>query len=430
MRSASRQAARCRRIPNTGAATDRDNREETMRNHVFSAAMALALTAMLASPADAQQYGSGVTDHEITIGQTMPYSGPASSYGTIGKAETAYFKMVNDQGGVNGRKIKLISLDDGYSPPKTVEQTRRLVEEDHVLLLFNGLGTPTQTSVQKYLNQKKVPQLFVATGATKWGDPAHFPWTMGWQPTYQTEGHIFAKYILQHVPNAKIGVLYQNDDYGKDYLKGLKDGLGAEGAKLIVKEVSYETTDPTIESQIVTLQSSGADVFVNFSIPKFAAQAIRKTAELGWKPLQLLNSVSASVSATLKPAGLDQSVGIVTALYLKDPTDPQWQHDKGYLGWAAWMKKYYPDGDMSDAFNVYGYTVAQTMVQVLKQCGNDLTPANVMKQAAHLNMDAPMLLPGVAISTGPSQFFPIREMQLAKFDGKIWRLFGEVIKAE
>ncbi len=404
-----------------------------MRNHAFGVAMALALAAMLASPADAQQsqqYSPGVTDHEITIGQTMPYSGPASSYGTIGKAETAYFKMVNDQGGVNGRKIKLISLDDGYSPPKTVEQTRRLVEEDHVLLLFNGLGTPTQTSVQKYLNQKKVPQLFVATGATKWGDPTHFPWTMGWQPTYQTEGHIFAKYILQHVPNAKIGVLYQNDDYGKDYLKGLKDGLGAEGAKLIVKEVSYETTDPTIDSQIVTLQSSGADVFVNFSIPKFAAQAIRKTAELGWKPLQLLNSVSASVSATLKPAGLDQSVGIVTALYLKDPTDPQWQHDKGYLGWAAWMKKYYPDGDVSDAFNVYGFTVAQTMVQLLKQCGNDLTPTNVMKQAAHLNMDAPMLLPGVAISTGPSQFFPIREMQLAKFDGKIWRLFGEVIKAE
>lgn len=402
-----------------------------MRNHVFAATAAFGLALILVYPAEAQKhYGPGVTDTEITLGQTMPYSGPASSYGTIGKAEAAYFRMINDEGGVNGRKIKLISLDDGYSPPRTVEQTRRLVEESHVLALFNGLGTPTQTAVQKYLNQQKVPQLFVATGATKWGDPAHFPWTMGWQPTYQAEGQIFAKYILEHAPTAKVGVLYQDDDYGRDYLKGLKDGLGAKAGKLIVKEVSYETSDPTIESQIVSLQSSGADVFADFSIPKFAAQAIRKVADIGWKPLHLLNSVSASVSATLRPAGLEHSTGIITALYLKDPTDPQWHNDKGYLGWAAWMEKYYPDGDRTDAFNVYGYTVAQTMVQVLKQCGNDLTRENLMNQAAHLDMNAPMLLPGVTISTGPKQFFPIREMQLAKFDGKIWKLFGPVIKAE
>ncbi len=401
-----------------------------MRNH-WLVLPALALAFALAPPAAAQkQYGPGVTDTEIKIGQTMPYSGPASSYGTIGKAEAAYFKMINEHGGVNGRKIALISLDDGYSPPKTVEQTRRLVEQEGVLIDFNPLGTPTNTAIQKYLNDKKVPQLFVATGATKWGDPEHFPWTMGWQPTYQIEGHIFAKYILEHEPNARIGILYQNDDYGKDYVKGLKDGLGDKASKLIVKEVTYETTDPTIDSQIVSLQASGANVFYNVTIPKFAAQAIRKAYDIGWKPVQLLNSVSASVAATLEPAGIERSVGIISLLYLKDPTDPQWHKDKAYAAWAAWMKKYYPEGDTKDTFNVYGYTVAQGLVQVLKQCGDDLTRENVMKQAAHLDMTLPMLLPGVRVSTGPDQFFPIRDMQLARFDGKIWKLFGPVIKSE
>jgi len=399
--------------------------------HHWLGASALVLASAIALPAAAEKnYAPGVTDTEIKIGQTQPYSGPASSYGTIGKAETAYFKMINEQGGVNGRKIDLVSLDDGYSPPKTVEQVRRLVEQDGVAFTFNTLGTPTNSAIQKYLNDHKVPHLFVATGATKWGDPEHFPWTMGWQPTYQTEGHIFAKYILQHVPDAKIGILYQNDDYGKDYVKGLKDGLGDKAAKLIISEVSYEVTDPTIDSQIVSLQASGANVFYDVTIPKFAAQAIRKTYDIGWKPLHLLNSVSASVSSVVKPAGLEKSIGIVTLLYLKDPTDAQWADDKGFKDWLAWMKKYYPEGDVTDTFNVYGYTVAQGLVQALKQCGDDLSRENIMKQAANLNMTLPMLLPGVTVSTGPKQFFPIREMQLAKFDGKIWSLFGEVIKSE
>jgi branched-chain amino acid transport system substrate-binding protein len=391
----------------------------------------LAAACALALPAAAQKHDvPGVSDTEIKLGQTMPYSGPASAYGTIGKAETAYFKLVNEQGGVNGRKISLISLDDGYSPPKTVEQTRKLVEQEGVLLDFDPLGTPTNSAIQKYLNERKVPQLFVATGATKWGDPEHYPWTIGWQPTYQTEGHIFAKYILQHMPNAKIGVLYQNDDYGKDYVKGLKDGLGEAAAKLIDVQVSYEVTDPTVDSQIVSLQSSGDTVFYDVTTPKFAAQAIRKTYDIGWRPLHLLNSVSTSVSATIVPAGIEKAVGVVSLLYLKDPTDPQWAKDKGFQDWLAWMKKYYPEGDVTDAGNVFGYNVAQGLVQVLKQCGDDLSRENVMKQAANLNMELPMLLPGVKVSTGPTQFFPIREMQLAKFNGKVWELFGDVIKSE
>jgi len=401
-----------------------------MRSY-WPALPALALGLALATPALAQKsYGPGVTDTEIKLGQTMPYSGPASSYGTIGKAEAAYLAMINEQGGVNGRKITLISLDDGYTPPKTVEQTRRLVEQEGVLADFGPLGTPPNSAIQKYLNEHGVPQLFVATGATKWGDPEHFPWTMGWQPTYQIEGHIFAKYVLDHNPNARIGVLYQNDDYGKDYVKGLKDGLGDAAKKLIVMEASYEVTDPTVDSQIVSLQASGADVFYDVTIPKFAAQAIRKTYEVGWKPLHLLNSVSASVSSVLRPAGVEKSVGVISLLYFKDPTDPQWHSDKAYQDWLAWMKKYYPDGDLNDAFNVYGYNVAQGLVQVLKQCGDQLTRENVMKQAANLNITLPMLLPGVKVSTGPKQFYPIREMQLAKFNGEIWQLFGNVISSE
>jgi len=384
---------------------------------------------MRALPALAQNKNwPGVTATEITIGQTMPYSGPASSYGTIGKAEAAYFAMINDQGGINGRKIKLISLDDAYSPPRTVEQTRRLIEEENVLLDFSALGTPTNTAVRKYLNEKKVPQLFVATGATKWGDPQHFPWTMGWQPSYQTEGHVYARYLLAKMPNAKIGILYQNDDYGKDYVKGLKDGLGDKAATMIVKEVTYETTDPTIDSQIVTLQSSGADVFYDVTIPKFAAQAIRKVHDLGWKPVHLLNSVSNSVGSALTPAGLEASKDIITVEYGKDPTDPKWKDDPSYKDWSAWMDKYYPSGDKTDAFNAFGYNEAATMVQVLKQCGDDLTRENVVRQAASLHDFAPpMLLPGIAINTSPTDFYPIKQEQLAKFNGKTWELFGEVV---
>jgi branched-chain amino acid transport system substrate-binding protein len=401
-----------------------------MRSYWLAVSTFALAVGLVPAAAAEKAYGPGVSDTEIKLGQTMAYSGPASAYGTIGKAEAAYFAMINQQGGVNGRQITLISLDDGYSPPKTVEQTRRLVEQEGVLLDFNPLGTPPNSAIQKYLNDKQVPQLFVATGATKWGDPEHFPWTMGWQPTYQTEGHIFAKYILDHQPDARIGVLYQNDDYGKDYVKGLKDGLGDQAKKLIVLEASYEVTDPTIDSQIVSLQSSGANVFYNVTTPKFAAQAIRKTYDIGWKPLQLLNSVSSSVSAVLEPAGVEKSTGVLSLLYFKDPTDPQWHQDKAYLDWLAWMKKYYPDGNLADAFNVYGYTAAQGMVQVLKQCGDQLTRENIMKQAASLDLHLPMLLPGVTVSTGPTQFFPIREMQLARFDGKIWKLFGDVIKSE
>jgi branched-chain amino acid transport system substrate-binding protein len=399
-----------------------------MRNHQGVWAPALLLALFVAFPAAAQKkYDPGASDSEIKLGQTMPFSGPASAYSTIAKAELAYFAMINEKGGVNGRKIALLSLDDGYSPAKTVEQTRRLVEQENVLLDFNPLGTPSNSAIQKYLNDRKVPQLFVATGATKWGDPEHFPWTMGWAPAYQTEGHIFARYLLAHMPDAKIAVLYQNDDYGKDYLKGLKDGLGDKAGKLIVQEATYEVTDPTVDSQIVSLQSSGANVFYDVSGPKFAAQAIRKVYDIGWRPLHLLNSVSASVGAVLKPAGFERAEGIVTANYLKDPTDPQWQKDPAFHDWLAWMQRYYPEGDLTDAANVYGYNVAMTMVQVLKQCGDDLTRENVMRQAAHLDLELPMLLPGVKVSTSPTQFYPIRQMQLQRFDGKIYVRFGDVI---
>jgi branched-chain amino acid transport system substrate-binding protein len=397
--------------------------------NVRSTLMAGCVTLLLmAVPAVAQKkYDIGVSDTEIKIGQTMPYSGPASAYGTIGRAEAAYFQMVNDQGGINGRKIALISLDDGYSPAKTVEQIRRLVEQDQVLLIYQSLGTPTNTAIQRYLNAQKVPQLFVATGATKWGDPKNYPWTMGWQPSYHAESVIYAKYILQNKPEAKIAVLYQNDDYGKDYLNSLRAGLGTK-ARLIVKQVSYEVTDPSVESQIVTLQAAGADTFFLFATPKFAAQAIRKTYDIGWRPLLLVNNVSNSVGSVLQPAGLEKAEGLISSFYLKDPTDPQWSKDKGFKDWVDWMKKYYPQGDLADIFNVYGYTVAQSLVQVLQQCGEDLTRENVMRQAVSLkNFDSPMLLPGVRINTGVSDYYPIEQMQLARFDGKRWVLFGEVL---
>jgi branched-chain amino acid transport system substrate-binding protein len=374
-----------------------------------------------------KKYGPGASDAEIKIGQTMPYSGPASAYGIIGRTEVAYLRMINEQGGINGRKINLISLDDGYSPPRTVEQVRKLVEEEQVLFVFQTLGTPSNTAIQKYLNGKKVPQLFVATGATKWGDPEHFPWTIGWQPNYQTESKIYAAYILKNHPNAKIGVLYQNDDYGKDYLRGFKDGLGAKSG-MIVAELSYETSDPTIDSQIVSLKASGADVFFNVTTPKFAAQAIRKAYDIGWKPLHFLNNVSASIAAVLEPAGLDRSAGLITTAYLKDPTDPTWKNDKGVKDFLAFMAKYVPEGNPHDAGTFYGYTVAQTLVQALKQCGDDLTRENVMRQAANLkDLELPMLLPGIKINTSPSDFYPIEQVQLARFDGKSWVRFSDVL---
>ena len=384
---------------------------------------------VLASPfvARAKNYGPGVTDSEIKIGNTAFYTGPASSYGTIGKAMAAYYKMVNDQGGVNGRKIDFLSYDDAYSPPKTVEQTRRLVEQDGVFLMASPLGTPTNSATQHYLNQKKVPQLFVATGATKWDDPKHFPWTIGWQPNYQSEGRIYASYILKEKPNGKIGLLYQNDDFGKDYLKGVKDGLGDKKGMLAI-EASYETTDPTVDSLIVSMKAAGCDVFVNTAIPKFAAQAIRKAAELEWKPLHVVSSVGNSVATVLKPAGLENSKDLISDFYLKDPTDPQWKNDEGYKWWVGFMEKYYPEGDKTDVFNVYGPSVSATTVQVLKQCGDELTRENIMKQAANLHdFTVPMLLPGIKINTSPTDFAPVKQVQMGRFDGTKWELFGELI---
>ena len=394
----------------------------------LSSALIVAL-GLAIIPAHAQKkYDPGATDTEIKIGNIMPYSGPASAYGTIGKVEAAYFKKINEEGGINGRKINFVSVDDGYSPPKAVEMARKLVEEDEVLLIFQSLGTPSNSAIHKYMNVKKVPQLFVATGASKWGDPKNFPWTMGFNPSYQVEAQIYAKYILQHQPSAKIGVLYQNDDYGKDYLKGLKDGLGDKAAKMIVSEVSYETSDPTVDSQIVTLKGSGADTFVNVTTPKFAAQAIRKAYDIGWKPVQYLNTVSASVGAVLTPAGLEKSVGLISVAYIKDATDKQWDNDPAMKEFLAFMQKYYPDGNVADGSNPYGYSAAQTLVQVLKQCGDNLTRENVMKQAANLkDLQLPLALPGIKINTSPSDYYVFEQMQLGKFDGKQWVGFGDVI---
>ena len=383
--------------------------------------------AVLASPAFAQKkYDSGATDKEIKIGHIGPYSGPASAYGTIGKSISAYIEKVNAEGGIGGRKIKLITLDDAYNPSKTVEQARKLVEEDEVLFIFNPLGTPPNSAIHKYMNTKKVPQLFVATGATKWGDPKNFPWTIGWQPTYQAESMIYVQHILETKPNAKIGILYQNDDYGKDYLKGFEDALGDKAKSMIVSKLTYEVTDPTIDSQLLSIKAAGADTFFNITTPKFAAQAIKKMADIGWKPQHYLNSVSSSVSAVMQPAGLENGTGIFTSQYIKDPTDPQWVNDPGMKEWAEWMKKYYPGGNIADAFNVYGYSVAQTVVAMLKQCGDNLTRENVMKQASNLDMTLPMLLPGVNIKTSADDFYPIEREQLAKFDGKTWVRFGKI----
>ncbi len=390
-------------------------------------ALAALAFAFAAGPAVAQKYDTGATDTEIKIGNINPYSGPASAYGTIGKGIAAYFKMINDQGGINGRKINFISYDDGYSPPKTVEQARKLVESDEVLFIFQSLGTPTNSAIHKYMNAKKVPQLFVSTGATKWGDPEHYPWTMGFNPSYQSEGRIYGQYIAKNNPDGKVAVLYQNDDYGKDLLKGLKDGLG-DKANLIVAEASYETSSPTINSEIVKLKASGADIFVNIATPKFAAQAIRKIGELGWKPLHILNNVSVSVGAVLKPAGFDNSKGIISTGYIKEPSDPTWKDDEGMNRWRAFMDKDFPEGDKTSSFTTYAYAAAQTMVQVLKQCGDDLTRENVMKQAASLKDFHPdVFLPGIDINTGLKDFFPVEQLRMMKFDGTRWEFFGEVI---
>jgi branched-chain amino acid transport system substrate-binding protein len=393
---------------------------------LFAAALALAATPALADG----QYDTGASDTEIKIGNTNPYSGPASSYGTIGKALSAYFDMINEQGGINGRKITFISLDDGYSPPKTVEQVRKLVELEEVLFLFQTLGTPTNTAIHRYVNTKKIPHVFIATGATKWGQPEKFPWTMGWQPTYQTEGKAFARYILANVEDPKIGVLYQNDDYGKDFLEGLKIGLGERADELIVAEEPYEVTDPTVDSQIVSLKSSGANVFYNISIPKFAAQAIRKSYDIGWRPLHLLNYVAASIKLVLKPAGLDKSKGIISALFMKDPTNPLWRDDDDVQIWLAWMKKYYPEGDIDEPFNVFPYAAAYTLQHVLEKCGDNLTRANIMKQAASIkDLKVPMLIDGITINTAADDFYPIEELRLARFNGSEWEVFGDLISA-
>jgi branched-chain amino acid transport system substrate-binding protein len=386
------------------------------------------VAAGLAFPALAQKkYDAGASDKEIKIGNTNPYSGPASAYGTIGKSISAYFKMINEQGGINGRKVNFVTYDDSYSPPKTVEMARKLVEQDEVLFVFQTLGTPSNTAIHKYMNMKKVPQMHVATGATKWNDPKNSPWTMGWQPNYQSEAKIYAQHILQTNPKAKIAVLYQNDDYGKDYLKGFHDGLGDKKG-MIVKEVSYEVSDPTVDSQIVQLAASGADVFFNITTPKFAAQAIRKAYDIGWKPTQYLNNVSIGVGSVLTPAGLDKSLGLITTAYLKEPTDKQFENDPAIVQWREFMKKYYPDGSQIDNLNVYGYSVAATIAQVLKQCGDNLTRENVMRQAASMKgYRVDTLLPGISITTSADDFAPVESVQLQRFSGKEWVRFGGVL---
>jgi len=391
----------------------------------------LALLSGSSSAFAQKKYENGATDTEIKLGHCGPYSGPASAYGVIGKGIEAYWKSVNDAGGINGRKVNFVTLDDGYSPAKTVEVVRQLVEQDKVLCLFNTLGTPSNTAIQKYMNQKKVPQLYVATGASKWGRPKEFPWTMGYQPDYHTEAVIYAKHILANIKDAKVGVLMQNDDFGKDYVDGFKEGLGKDAGNVIAKLVTYEVTDPTVESQIIQLKDSGANVFFNVATPKFAAQAIRKAADIGWKPAQYMTNVSASVTSVMKPAGFDNGQGIITAAYLKDPTDKRWEDDAEMKTWRAWMDKYMPGANQGDANYVYAYSVSFLMQQTLAKCGDTLTHENVMKQAANFQkLRVPMLLPGITVSTSPTDYYPIQAVQLQRFKGETWDLFGEVMAAE
>jgi branched-chain amino acid transport system substrate-binding protein len=402
-----------------------------MRNNLFHFVTGTAIAiALSASSAYAQKkYDPGATDTEIKIGQTVPFSGPASAYATIGKAQLAYFNMINEQGGVNGRKINLIQYDDAYSPPKAVEQVRKLVESDEVLLTFQIIGTPSNAAVQKYLNTKKVPQLFAATGASKFTDPKNFPWTLGFNPNYFVEGRIYGQYILKEYPNAKVGVLYQNDDLGKDYLNGIKSGLGDKAATMIVAEASYEVSDPTIDSQILKLKSAGTDLFFSASTPKFAAQAIKKNAELGWKPIHILDINATSVCAVMQPAGLEASKGVISVNYGKDPLDPTWKNDAGMKRYFDFMAKYFPDGDKNSGFNTYGYGTAQLMVHVLKQCGDDLTRENVLKQATNLkNVQLDLSLPGIVVNSTPNDYRVNKQLQMMKFNGERWELFGPIIE--
>jgi len=406
-----------------------------MHHHVLSHAKSLSLAGLLAvalaGAAQAQKkYDPGATDTEIKIGNIMPYSGPASAYATIGKTEQAYFNKINAEGGINGRKINFISYDDGYSPPKAVEQARKLVEADEVLLVFNPLGTPSNSAIQKYMNAKKVPQIFVSSGAAKWNDPKNFPWTIGWQPSYQVEARIYAAYILKNYPGKTIGVLYQNDDFGKDYVIGLREGLGDQAAKLLTIEVSYETTSPTVDSQVVQIKTANPDIFINIATPKFAAQAIKKVAELAWHPVQFVTNVSSSVGGVLKPAGYENDQGILSAAYMKDPKDAQWNNDPAMNEWRAFMTKWYPEGDQEDGATVFGYGVAQGIVQVLRQCKDDLTRENIMKQAANLNFEIGIYLPGTRIKTSPTDFAPLEQLQMMRFKGESWELFGPVMSGE
>ena len=400
----------------------------TRRMAVGAAASSLLLGGQAAH--SQAKYDDGATDKEIKIGHTNPYSGSGSSYGVIGKGIDAYWRMVNDRGGINGRVVKFITLDDGYSPPKTVELVRQLVEQEKVLCLFNTLGTAPNTAIHKYMNQRKVPQLYVATGASKWGKPKEFPWTMGYQPDFRTEAIIYAGHILANVPDARIGVLMHNDDYGKDYYEGFKAGLGSN-VRLIVKHVTYEMTDPTVDSQVIQLKDAGANVLFNIALPKFAAQAIRKAADIGWKPVHYLNNVSSSVASTFKPAGYENGQGIITGLYMKDPTDKQWQDDAETKVWREFMAKYLPGANQDDSNYIFAYSASYLMEQTLKKCGDTLTRDNLMRQAAsHQRLRVPMLLPGITISTSPIDFYPIQAVQLARFKGESWERFGEVIAAE
>ena len=402
----------------------------TRRGFVAGGVSAAALVSGSGLAFAQKKYDDGATDKEIKIGNTNPYSGPVSAYGAIGKTIEAYWKSVNAAGGINGRMVKFITLDDGYVPSKTVEVVRQLVEQEKVLCVFQTLGTPTNTAIHKYMNQKKVPQLFVATGASKWGKPKEFPWTMGFQPDYHTEAVIYGKHVLANVKDAKIGVLYQNDDFGKDYLDGFREGLGKETGR-IVKQVSYEATDPTVDSQIIQLKDSGANVFLNISAPKAAAQGIRKAADIGWKPVHYLTNVSASVAAVMKPAGFDNSQGIMTAAYLKDSTDKQWANDPEMKAWREWMGKWMPDANQADLNYVYGYAVSFLLQETLKKCGDNLTRENLMRQAANFQkLRVPLLLPGITVSTSPTDFYPVQAVQLQRFKGETWELFGEVMSAE
>ena len=405
-----------------------------MHFKVRIAALSAAVIALAATSGSAlaqKKYDTGATDTEIKIGNIMPYSGPASAYGVIGKTEEAYFKMINDKGGINGRKINFVTYDDAYSPPKAVEQVRKLVESDEVLVVFNPLGTPSNTAIQKYLNSKKVPQLFVATGATKWNDPKNFPWTMGWQPSYQSEAHIYAKWLMKEKPDAKVAILYQNDDFGKDYLKGTKDGFGAKASSAIIMEESYEISEPSIDLHIVKIKSANPDVLLIYTTPKFGAQTIKKVAELGWKPLQIITNVSASVGSVMQPAGFENAQGVLSAAYAKDGADAQWNTDPGIKKWGEFLDKYMPGADKTDGNVVYGYGAAQTLAKVLEMCGDDLTRANIMKQAASLkNFEPDTLLPGVKINTSATDFAPIAQLQMQRFKGSKWELFGDIISGD